>query len=292
MKEVTIDGIRYVSAAIAAKEFKYTTDYIGQLCRAKRVDAQLVGRSWYVNPDSLAAIRSGGKYSRSKAKAAKVDEPVYEVKVSVEPVLTKTVVKMNDFLSGESKNFAKRIDWKPLRYESDEADLLPALRSSEPKIVKVDLADSSEIAIKSGPKSTKFITSELPSVSLKGKLKVSSIEETFVEDGFEDNMPTIEEVIVDLAKVDEVSVPEERVILRKASLATPISSPQAVVTTSLSADNSDWFGMSLTISVVTLSSLLLLAVFVENTIWVSGSELRSTYLLEGGDLLALLTAFK
>lgn len=292
MKEVTIDGTRYVSAAIAAKEFKYTTDYIGQLCRAKRVDAQLVGRSWYVNPDSLAAIRSGGKYSRSKPRPAKEEEPSYEVKVSVEPVLTKTVVKMNDFLSGESKNFAKRIDWKPLRYESDEADLLPALKSSEPKIVKVDLADSSEIAIKSGPKSTNFITSELPSVSLKGKLKVSSIEEVFADEDFSYDVPAVDEVGVGLPKVSEISVPQERVISRKTPLVSPIAHPQTSDAVLESADDSDWFGMSLTISVVTLSSLLLLAVFVENTIWVSGSELRSTYLLEGGDLLALLTAFK
>lgn len=292
MKEVTIDGVRYVSAAIAAKEFKYTTDYIGQLCRAKRVDAQLVGRSWYVNPDSLAALRTGGKYSRTKSKNTKADEPVYDVKVSVEPVLNKTTVKMNDFLSVESKNFAKRIDWKPLRYESDEADLLPSLKPVEPKIVKVDLAESSEIAIKSGPKSTNFITSELPAVSLKGKLKVTSIEEAFIDESVDDGMETFDEMMVSVSKAAPVSVPKERVVLRKVSIETPVFTPQTVVTARESADDSDWFGMSLTISVVTLSSLLLLAVFVENTIWVSGSEVHSTYLLESSDLLALLAAFR
>lgn len=292
MKEVTIDGVRYVSAAIAAKDFKYTTDYIGQLCRAKRVDAQLVGRSWYVNPESLASMRAGGKYSRSKGKTAKIDEPIYEVKVSVEPVLTKTVVKMNDFLSGETKNFAKRIDWKPLRYESDEADLLPALRPVEPKIVKVDLAESSEITIKSGLKSTNFITSELPSVSLKGKLRVSSVEDVFDDVDLEDEVSSTSEVFFDFPQPSAVSAPEERVVLRKTLSVAPVFTPETVVAARGSEDDADWFGMSLTISVVTLSSLLLLAVFVENTIWVSGSEMHSTYLLESGDLLALLTAFR
>lgn len=75
MTTVTVDGVVYEKASVLAKRFKYTTDYIGQLCRAKKVDAQLIGRSWYVNPDSLEAhkeSRYGEKANDSDAKISKI----------------------------------------------------------------------------------------------------------------------------------------------------------------------------------------------------------------------------
>jgi len=45
---LNFDGKKYISAKFAAKNFGYTSDYIGQLCRAKKINSRLVGRSWYV----------------------------------------------------------------------------------------------------------------------------------------------------------------------------------------------------------------------------------------------------
>lgn len=58
MKSVVLDGKTYVKASEAAKDAGYTPDYVGQLCRGGKVDAQLVGRSWYVDQNDLRAYRS------------------------------------------------------------------------------------------------------------------------------------------------------------------------------------------------------------------------------------------
>jgi hypothetical protein len=53
MDELEISGKRYVSTRRAAKEYKYHSDYIGQLIRGKKLLGRKVGRSWYVELDSL-----------------------------------------------------------------------------------------------------------------------------------------------------------------------------------------------------------------------------------------------
>ncbi len=180
MKEVTINGVEYQPASLLAKQFRYTTDYIGQLCRSKKVEAQLVGRSWYVNPASLTNHKKG-RYVKSPL-GEKTSDYTYEVKLSrldVEPVISKNSVKMSSEVA-INKNFSKRMDWKPLKYEVDAADLLPQFQiNSNPSKIKVDLADSIELSIKETSKPTVLEAEELPTVSLKGKLKVASLEQDF-----------------------------------------------------------------------------------------------------------------
>lgn len=50
---LNFDGKKFISAKIAAKNFGYTSDYVGQLCRAKKINSRLVGRSWYVSEKDL-----------------------------------------------------------------------------------------------------------------------------------------------------------------------------------------------------------------------------------------------
>ena len=54
MKEVKIKGKTYIRTAAAAKLFGYSQDYLGQLSREGRIAAKRVGRSWFVDPDSVA----------------------------------------------------------------------------------------------------------------------------------------------------------------------------------------------------------------------------------------------
>jgi len=180
MKEVTINGVSYLPASALAKQFRYTTDYIGQLCRAKKVDAQLVGRSWYVNPLSLEAHKST-KYSKSTSAEKTIDSN-YKVEISridVQSTLNKNTVKATN---AAPQNFAKRIEWKPSKYEEDEGDLFPVVkRETKPTRVHVGLADSTPVSIKTTAKAIDLIAEELPMVSLKGKVSVSSLEEDFEE---------------------------------------------------------------------------------------------------------------
>ena len=54
MKEVKIKGKTYIRTAAAAKLYGYSQDYLGQLSREGRIAAKRVGRSWFVDPDSVA----------------------------------------------------------------------------------------------------------------------------------------------------------------------------------------------------------------------------------------------
>ena len=53
METINSNGTLYAKASILANRHHYTTDYIGQLCRQGKIDAQVVGRAWYVNEESL-----------------------------------------------------------------------------------------------------------------------------------------------------------------------------------------------------------------------------------------------
>ena len=103
MEAVIFDGKEYVKASVVAERFSYTQDYLGQLCRGKKVDARLVGRAWYINLDSL----TGHKKTRYKGpdKPAKESEKVFAThssgakehylsRIDVEPVLKKKTVKI------------------------------------------------------------------------------------------------------------------------------------------------------------------------------------------------------
>lgn len=59
MDEITIGEKVYISSKRAAKITGYAKDYVGQLCREGRVEARLVGRSWYVLEDAIREHRFG-----------------------------------------------------------------------------------------------------------------------------------------------------------------------------------------------------------------------------------------
>lgn len=59
MDELELSGRRHLSAKRAAREHRYHSDYIGQLIRSGKVAGQKVGRSWYVDAESLTAYLAG-----------------------------------------------------------------------------------------------------------------------------------------------------------------------------------------------------------------------------------------
>jgi len=61
MDELTIEGKNYISSKRAAALTGYAKDYVGQLCREGRVEARLVGRSWYVYEPSIRKHRFEGQ---------------------------------------------------------------------------------------------------------------------------------------------------------------------------------------------------------------------------------------
>ncbi len=67
-EELEFEGKRYVSSIRAAELVHYTKDYVGQLARAGKLDARLVGRSWYVAVDAIKEHKRTANYTLTKSK--------------------------------------------------------------------------------------------------------------------------------------------------------------------------------------------------------------------------------
>ena len=212
MKEVVINGVEYFPASALTKQFRYTTDYIGQLCRAKKVDAQLIGRSWYVNPISLAEHKKN-RHTKAVVKDVpdKVVNPVHKETVAIDIDNHKLLKRVS---VSTDKNFAKRISWKPLRYEMDEQELLPSLnKSTSARKITINLADSTDISIKEATKSTSMVAESMPTVSLSGDLRVISAEDDFEKFGLDDE------------KIDLAEIPLPPITPRLVKATQPMKRP-------------------------------------------------------------------
>jgi|GEM_PF-3091458 len=109
MEEISVKGEKYIKATILADKFGYTSDYVGQLCRSNQIKATLVGRSWYVNEQSL----NEHKRKRYRSNVVKSLKSVQEL-------------SQNTDLTPKSR-FNRRL----ASYSSEETDLLPSLKKKE-----------------------------------------------------------------------------------------------------------------------------------------------------------------
>jgi hypothetical protein len=79
--DIIMDGKTYLTASEAARLTGYTNDYIGQLCRAGKVEGKIVGRTRYVCRESLetydekskASVRAGRRRSGYAPKHSIID---------------------------------------------------------------------------------------------------------------------------------------------------------------------------------------------------------------------------
>lgn len=103
MDELTIGDKIYISSKRAAEITGYAKDYVGQLCREGRVEATLVGRSWYVLETSIRDHRFGGEESVSAPKSdgrpssavSEWESPKYEPEEVVEvPQIEKSPINV------------------------------------------------------------------------------------------------------------------------------------------------------------------------------------------------------
>ncbi|MAZ56417.1 hypothetical protein CL653_01360 [bacterium] len=121
MKTIEIEGIIYKKATDLAKELGYTTDYIGQLCRAGKVEAEFVGRSWYVNPDSIIEHKTN-RYRSNKEK-------------------TKQAVKQYQDMQAVHLT-TKDTTPSTYTYEVDESDLVPSLEKPQTEVEDKQVSSS------------------------------------------------------------------------------------------------------------------------------------------------------
>lgn len=188
VKKVVYNDKEYVKASEVAKKFKYTQDYVGQLCRSGKVDARLVGRSWYVELASVTAYRKQKHATQKKPATQKpkgntaktVTSAGKKNNVRVEPVdRSKTLRLVREKMATSGRNR------RPVAtYEPEEVRILPIItkqkdgpQKTNNSKVSLDTQDSKpkKIIVKTRKKKveTTFVSEKLPEVSLSGKLPVT-----------------------------------------------------------------------------------------------------------------------
>lgn len=200
MDTVVINGVEYTKAADLARAFKYTSDYIGQLCRSRKVDAKLIGRTWYVNAQTLSQHKTVRYKKTGQSEKISTDKAVSDFsRLDVEPVIRKNTARNVSFK--KPINFTHHIGWSPLKYEADEADLLPNL-DEQSQTVPVKLAEAETLHISSEQnRPIKLSPEALPEVSLKGTLKVVSFDDDFEKNAKNIARTDISELDMPLATV-------------------------------------------------------------------------------------------
>ena len=185
MQKISFGNKEYVKASAIAKRFRYTQDYVGQLCRNKKVDARLVGRTWYVEPDSVAAYRKT-KHSTQKSTATKVALNT-QSKRNPNPKSVAAVPRSKTLKSTQRP--ATSSSATPVTYSNDSEVSIPIVSKAEgTRSLKVTSGSNKKapeteptpakkptqkIKIKkSGSEKTNFKTEKMPEISLSGKLKV------------------------------------------------------------------------------------------------------------------------
>src|SRR3989344_5795304 len=66
-ESLIFEGKKFISSKRASEITGYAKDYIGQLCRAGRIEARLVGRNWYVEEESILKQTKKGKRSTQES---------------------------------------------------------------------------------------------------------------------------------------------------------------------------------------------------------------------------------
>ena len=185
MQKISFGNKEYVKASAIAKRFRYTQDYVGQLCRNKKVDARLVGRTWYVEPDSVAAYRKT-KHSTQKSTATKVALNT-QSKRNPNPKSVAAVPRSKTLKSTQRP--ATSSSATPVTYSNDSEVSIPIVSKAEgTRSLKVTSGSNKKapeteptptkkptqkIKIKkSGSQKTNYSTEKMPEISLSGKLIV------------------------------------------------------------------------------------------------------------------------
>ncbi len=209
MDTITHNGLVFVKASVLAKRHRYTTDYIGQLCRQNKVEAQLVGRAWYVNENSLLNHKiDHKKNTRSNEIISKnstemdVQQAEQGTRVAVHSVTSKKTFRQ--FFATELPAPINH-HWqnRAVSYVDDAATLVPQVTNkirqslvevpseiSKPAVVHVALAESQNLPVQIVSESNKHLTfTDLPEVTLSGDLPIENMD---TESDFTDPEPVME----------------------------------------------------------------------------------------------------
>lgn len=166
MDVLTVGGKEYVKASVIARDLGYTADYVGQLCRARKVNAKLVGRSWYVDSSSIEAHK-GTRYRSTQAQSVK--QLKEELRGGKNTVHVGVIEAPSHFYAHNTRK-----EPAPVSYEPDEAELIPTVSKS--KSLPIELADAKPLSIEDKSNRYHFTTPKVPEVKFQGTLQVTDYE--------------------------------------------------------------------------------------------------------------------
>jgi len=165
MNSLTVEGKNYVKASVIARDLGYTADYVGQLCRAGKVKAELVGRTWYVDKDSIKSHKTT-RYRSVHKKT--VDALKDDIAIALKEAPANT-------FGAHFYDHSKKSNVQS--YLQDTAALIPEVSKEREKVyLSVDLADAAKVAIASAPEKYNFQTPKVEPIKFKGTLVVSDFE--------------------------------------------------------------------------------------------------------------------
>jgi len=191
METLEHHGVRYVKVTTLAKKYKYTTDYIGQLCRAGKVDCQLVGRAWFVNEESLVN-RKSDRYQQSLpgevlTKIILSDRESGTKKTVVYPTLSKHLHKhfeSRSLLASAYQGDTRAGNINAAYHKDDSSTNLRVTPSIKETCLEDPLPTKAvaQVAVKhitirnESKKVNKLTFSPLPEVTLRGNIAVKNLD--------------------------------------------------------------------------------------------------------------------
>jgi hypothetical protein len=194
MNEITIDGKTFVKASEIARHLGYTSDYVGQLCRAGKVTATQVGRSWYVDPDTVHTH----KQTRYRSNQVKSREAIANYKEAVARRAARPT----------------EVHLAVHHYEADESELIPTLgqarREAAPAPTRTQPVEKEvTLSVNTTATKQKFAPAEKATVPFKGSLTVVSAEPS--------------EVLTSTSVTPKATTPARAAEIPKATPRKPVS---------------------------------------------------------------------
>lgn len=171
MEKISVVGEDYVKASSLAKKLGYTSDYIGQLARAKKIKATLVGRSWYVVPTSVEEHKRSRYRSTAKKTKTEIKKALNKTTTDETP---KEAKKPEGSLRGNQHFYSKA--YQPIHYEEDDTEIIPTITAKddtkELKRLHITPAGAEKLPVKSTSEKYSIEATDLPEIKLKGTLEV------------------------------------------------------------------------------------------------------------------------
>ncbi|OHB00207.1 MAG: hypothetical protein A3E94_01315 [Candidatus Zambryskibacteria bacterium RIFCSPHIGHO2_12_FULL_44_12b] len=125
---------KYISSKRAAQISGYANDYIGELCRANKIDSRMVGRSWYVSLDSILWYKETLQNEPANVKRKRGQPLLKKGEVGLQTEYDGIDIEKKDGKKYETTEHVTAL--KPdklsvinsvINYESDDSPLIPLL---------------------------------------------------------------------------------------------------------------------------------------------------------------------